>query len=296
MTRESKLALIVGFGLILFVGILVSDHFSSGQRQEAAHLLAQRGALKARGGAISLEPLVPGLTTTEIQQASHGSNPPGGAMMPAPEPPVVEPARGRSSDEIVIGPGGARSSDGSNPSRATAPASEAMPSRATSTDPDGVKLHPVKEGETLYSICVAHYGDGSLWQALAEFNKSAVPNPARMRKGVTLRLPPIEVLKPGAEPRSSPEGARSLQSRPVAQSSTEGRVTGPPPATRHREGGAAATGRSSTHTVQRGETLSQIAERTLGSSRRWPDLVKANQDVIADPNTLVPGTVLRIPS
>ena len=32
MTRENKLALVVGFGLLLFVGILVSDHFSAAHR------------------------------------------------------------------------------------------------------------------------------------------------------------------------------------------------------------------------------------------------------------------------
>ena len=38
MTRENKLAMVVGFGLLLFVGILVSDHFSTAQRQAAAVL------------------------------------------------------------------------------------------------------------------------------------------------------------------------------------------------------------------------------------------------------------------
>ena len=37
MTRENKLALVIGFGLILFVGILVSDHFSA-QRFDGAQL------------------------------------------------------------------------------------------------------------------------------------------------------------------------------------------------------------------------------------------------------------------
>ena len=38
MTRENKLALVVGFGLILFVGILISDHFSTVRSQRAANL------------------------------------------------------------------------------------------------------------------------------------------------------------------------------------------------------------------------------------------------------------------
>ena len=38
MTRENKLALIIGFGLILVVGILVSDHFSPASNDQAADL------------------------------------------------------------------------------------------------------------------------------------------------------------------------------------------------------------------------------------------------------------------
>ena len=57
MTRESKLALIVGFGLILFVGILVSDHFSAGQRQAPANLLATRGTLRSGPSVISIQPM-----------------------------------------------------------------------------------------------------------------------------------------------------------------------------------------------------------------------------------------------
>src|SRR5688572_14246714 len=38
MTRENKLALIIGFGLVLVVGILVSDHLSAASRQETADL------------------------------------------------------------------------------------------------------------------------------------------------------------------------------------------------------------------------------------------------------------------
>ena len=38
MTRENKLALVVGFGLILLVGILISDHFSDGRNRESASL------------------------------------------------------------------------------------------------------------------------------------------------------------------------------------------------------------------------------------------------------------------
>ncbi len=38
MTRENKVALVVGFALVLFVGILVSDHLSRAQTQRSADL------------------------------------------------------------------------------------------------------------------------------------------------------------------------------------------------------------------------------------------------------------------
>lgn len=40
MTRENKLALVVGFVLILVVGILISDHFSTARAQKFADLQA----------------------------------------------------------------------------------------------------------------------------------------------------------------------------------------------------------------------------------------------------------------
>jgi nucleoid-associated protein YgaU len=59
-------------------------------------------------------------------------------------------------------------------------------------------MHPIAEGETLYAICKREYGDGSLSTALAKYNRKAIPDPTRIRKGVTIRIPPVEVLKPGA--------------------------------------------------------------------------------------------------
>jgi nucleoid-associated protein YgaU len=50
------------------------------------------------------------------------------------------------------------------------------------------------------------------------------------------------------------------------------------------------------HVVREGETLSEIAAATLGSSRRWPELVAANRDRISDPDRVLPGTELRIPA
>ncbi len=53
--------------------------------------------------------------------------------------------------------------------------------------------------------------------------------------------------------------------------------------------------REVTHVVQRGETLSSIAETYLGNPHLWPALYRANRDQIRDPGRLYPGQTLSIP-
>lgn len=50
-----------------------------------------------------------------------------------------------------------------------------------------------------------------------------------------------------------------------------------------------------TYTVQRNDSLSKIAKKTLGSSQAWPIIYNANKDKIKKPNLITAGTVLTIP-
>lgn len=66
-------------------------------------------------------------------------------------------------------------------------------------------------------------------------------------------------------------------------------------------GRGSVAGRSSgsserTHVVQKGETLSSIAAKELGSSSRFHDLFEANRDQLKDANDVRLGMTLRIPS
>jgi nucleoid-associated protein YgaU len=49
------------------------------------------------------------------------------------------------------------------------------------------------------------------------------------------------------------------------------------------------------HIVQRGETLSGIAQQYYGSASQWRTILEANQDTIKDPDRISPGTKLIIP-
>ena len=50
-----------------------------------------------------------------------------------------------------------------------------------------------------------------------------------------------------------------------------------------------------TYTVQKNDSLSKIAKKTLGSSQAWPIIYNANKDKIKKPNLITAGTVLTIP-
>jgi len=51
-----------------------------------------------------------------------------------------------------------------------------------------------------------------------------------------------------------------------------------------------------TYVVQSGDTLSGIAQQELGDATRWPEIFALNRGVLGDPNLIIPGQVLALPS
>ncbi|ABL70096.1 MULTISPECIES: peptidoglycan-binding protein LysM [Paracoccus] len=49
------------------------------------------------------------------------------------------------------------------------------------------------------------------------------------------------------------------------------------------------------HTVQKGETLSAIAQKYLGKANRYPEIFEANKPMLSHPDKIYPGQTLRIP-
>ena len=49
------------------------------------------------------------------------------------------------------------------------------------------------------------------------------------------------------------------------------------------------------HTVQKGDTLSAIAKKTLGNANRYMEIFKTNHPMLTHPDKIYPGQVLRIP-
>lgn len=250
MTRELKLAMVIGFALLLLLAILVSDHFSAADLRQQTLLESSqpRHALAA-----APPPAIRDL-------------PPAGELIVAPPKPSpairrTEPAAAAADEVRPIGGGAARGFADPVP---------AVPAPVRRQDPASAdRIHRVAEGESLSRIAERIYGDRELWKALAAYNTDRLPNPNVLKTGLVLRIPPKELLTGDASPATTPVAVRD----PLAAPQT-----------------------SRAHVVREGETLSEIAAATLGSSRRWPELVAANRDRISDPDRVLPGTELRIPA
>ncbi len=51
------------------------------------------------------------------------------------------------------------------------------------------KDYVIKEGDTLWNIAKAEYGNGMQWKRLYEFNKDVISNPDRPKKGTKIKIP-----------------------------------------------------------------------------------------------------------
>ena len=53
--------------------------------------------------------------------------------------------------------------------------------------------------------------------------------------------------------------------------------------------------REVTYTVQKGDSLSRIAQQQYGDGKKWRAIFEANRDQITNPDLIHPGQVLKIP-
>ena len=216
MSRENKLALIIGFGLVLFVGVLVSDHLSANQRELTTNLH----------------------TSIDTSQLDHD---PGSVLVEFGSE-IFEPVEDTNS----------------LPAHTTA-----SPPSPTLSAPN--PMHTVADGETLRSICRAWYGNGDLSNALATYN--TLPDPDRLAPGLRLIMPNAGELVASAEPVIT-MGAPIESNAVMAMGS---------------------------YTVQPGDTLSEIAQKLMGTARATASLYELNRSVLPDINALKVGMVLNYP-
>ena len=299
MTRENKLALVVGFGLILFVGILISDHFSVARTQVSAELGNVQDPLTSQvvqRDIVDLNaipeppPLAPPANPSGLQAGELAVGPTVIPTNPADHQPILDEAsQNRISmvdQNANLGP--ATIADPVGPGTGTPEGFDEIP-QETEVAVANVRFHEVRGGESLFGICKHYFGDASLVNALAKFNK--IDDPTALRSGHRLMIPAPEQL-----------GAKSTQiaindAKPQADTKSSGlRVvnekTAPANSAKSSTKQAAAKGK--THTVKRGESLSQIAQRVYGNKNKWKKILDLNKHQIDDPDDVKAGMVLRV--
>lgn len=266
MTRENKLALVIGFALILFVGVLVSDHFSAARSQKEADLSLDGGTI--------ITASQPAVRIIDLNQQSREAA--ATAKSAAVESAAVtEPSTAQESLPGFVDANEVRAPD-------LQALADAGTSGSSGGAPGGAVVHSVAAGETLMAISRRYFGDAAHVRALVEFNKMSDANV--LRPGDRIRIPvtqqvAVADVPPGFEPvNETPDGAGPTEIPPGFVSAAEARSA------------------SATYTIKSTDTLSEISLRLLGTSRRWREIVALNPDVITDPDQIPAGAVIKVPS
>jgi len=191
MTREHKLALVVGFGLILFVGILLSDHL---RRSTQAHETLPSAAANA------LWTMPDSLEPREPIRLADAVVPPRSEPATAPTQEPAHPAR--TIDLVAPASAPATITLVQARTEEAAPAIQDATPRTIPTPLPGVPrapsfaTHTISEGETLQDISMSHFGTTRRWEEIASLND--ISRPERIRPGMKLRLPGVETSRPVA--------------------------------------------------------------------------------------------------
>lgn len=297
MTREHKLALIVGFALVLVLGVLISDHFSKARQVEMAGATdIKPPTAREMGAGGNGARLIPAGIAGSQQPPTSGRNDlmalPG--VMPLPQDPPV-------TRQIAMG-GGSPSPLVSATQVAPYPAPDgyhndpgaaATPSSTPPVPQIPLTRYDVKEGDTLYRIASKTYGDAKLWEKIRDYNKEKLGSSGALRQGVTLLLPPKDVLlgKPYVPPV-----AQTPSNQPNGQQ--PGQFNGPSTLRGDQTPMTPVTAKPSDfkeYTVKEGDTLVAIARKQLNSGKRFAEIIEANKGTLDDPESLTVGMKLRIP-
>lgn len=152
----------------------------------------------------------------------------------------------------------------------------------------------IEPNDNYWTISRKKYGTGRYFMALSQHNLSVIPDPKRMKPGVTIATPAAETLEktyPTLIPKAAP--AETTSSAETVASPTGIRRTN---ATTGEEAGFfIASDGTPMYRVGNEDTLSDIAKQHLGRSSRWVQIFEMNRDTLTDGNSLKVGSLLRLP-
>lgn len=153
--------------------------------------------------------------------------------------------------------------------------------------------HTVRAGDTLSAIVHTFYGTRSakVIDAVYNANRTRLTSPDRLRIGTVLTLPPIAGVG-GPQSAGRPSGGGDLRGPAQAGPLRAGVAA----RDRSRGDAAAAPNAVRWYQVKKGDTYVAIARAALGDGRRWREIFDLNRDRFPDPDRIVEGVRIRLPT
>ncbi len=210
MTRENKVAMVVGFALVLLVGVLISDHLSAARLQQSADLVGPHEP--PIGSALSEQELI------DLQDPAPApvpaAGPPERPIIASP-PPVQLPAErfhdvrpGETLSEICHAAYGtaaltaslARFNGLADPDalrsghRLRIPAARqldgtrAMVEVIPPPEPPPFATYRIEPGDSLTSIAQRLLNTSTKWRDLYELNRDVIDDPDNIRAGTVIKV------------------------------------------------------------------------------------------------------------
>jgi nucleoid-associated protein YgaU len=333
VTREHKLALLVGFSLVLIVGVLISDHFSPARNQEvSAGSMSAGTPVKFGGSAAGLqvaaeprfdaqlpstlisEPLMPqrlpeqigsraeeslaasgsGAGTQPFEMTMSGGRS-GGTASAVPEPL-------RNDFEYTSGQFGERLARGGDGAPLAIPGPDSALKRSTTTTTPAPAPAPPPGKQFSTGTVVRHTvreGESIFRIAATHYGDGALwPRLREFNRG---KIGSEGEIRDGVVLELPPKdvllGTAVMPPPGVVPQRAQPTAAPAAPAKTdppQKRGDDGGTHRI--YVVKKGDELGTVARETLGSSRRWPEIAALNRDVLPDPDRLQAGMKLRIPA
>lgn len=316
MTRETKVGLLIGLGVILLIGIIVSDHLSVVQHQDPARMttFADQAQESIHPNPRPRDMVIDGTDTAPEPATTVAVDPD--------EPVIIDNTPAGTPREPIYTPEELDSRHTIDhvelPLQTNPPIAAgifANADRDLPDDPaDGMLDEPVGDNAGIRAAPQrpSYAGGGSIIE-----EPTTLPEPPARRPGSEL----IHYVKSGENLYNIAETYygngdywRSIASRNPDTVDEDGRIVeGARLVIPNRSGlidsgqfSAVATERvvqittvtpakPQTIEVESGDTLSVLAHRHLGNSTRWRELLEANRDQIGSPQDLQAGMTLRLP-
>lgn len=304
MTREHKLALIVGFSLVLVLGVLLSDHLSAGKTAPAV-MSAQAGKATDFGAGTPVARL-PRTELPPVNTASTAGSSTSGTTTTSAINGILD-SIGRTEAIAGVREESVRGTPLPLPVQPPVATNIQNPlGLPVSHEP--VRRHDVTDGDRIYRIATDTYGDGNLWVKIREYpgNKGKIGDKGEMREGVTLLLPPKDVLLGKAVLGDDRVGqGNNTQSKQSGGTGTEIVMGQPKPGAVNpakpenkidNKIDSKPETKTTSYTVKDGDTLASIARKRLGSAVKVQEILSLNKGVLSDPDDLKIGMVLKLPS